>query len=619
MLFLRVSRELPQISAGVFCGRRKCLAIFARPLLAAVLAPGCNVAAHAQVTFTPNWVDDSTAARPSGYFSVAMAYDPVHGQVVAFGGLTTSNDYVNETWVWNGSNWIQKSPSAQLPAPRAQANMVYDAALGKVVLFGGQGDAGNLGDTWVWDGSNWTNVTPSDPSKSPSPRYDSALAYDAAHGTAVLFGGVNSGLLADTWLFDGKNWSQANPAHPPGSRIAAAAAYDPLLGEVVLFGGFDAGSNYYNDTFTWNGTDWTLLDPATKPSGRSDFGMVYDEALGQIVLFGGTNNSQLNDTWIFNGTAWTEESTAASPPVNYEFGMTYDAGHAQVVMFGGGNDPSDTFLFGQGGFGSVAVGSTSAAQTLNFFVPSGTTVGSLGVLTQGAPGLDFLDAGGSTCTAQTYGSDTYCTVNVKFKPSVVGLRRGVVVLFSGSGNKGMQLARAPVDGVGTGPQIAYGPGVATALNTTVDSLPLGVSGGVSTDGAGDAFIADRSNNRVVEVPVGGGSPIAIDPTVNGIGLNGPEDMAVDGAGDLFIADTFNNRVVEVPAGGGSGNRHRADGRRPGVESPVGRSDRRKWQLVYFGLRQWTRGGSSGQRRPRHRYFSSCRWGVLRFSSGIGGR
>ena len=28
-------------------------------------------------------------------------------------------------------------------------------------------------------------------------------------------------------------------------------------------------------------------------------------------------------------------------------------------------------------------------------------------------------------------------------------------------------------------------------------------------------------------------------------------MAVDAAGDVFIADTGNNRVVEVPAGGGA--------------------------------------------------------------------
>jgi hypothetical protein len=70
------------------------------------------------------------------------------------------------------------------------------------------------------------------------------------------------------------------------------------------------------------------------------------------------------------------------------------------------------------------------------------------------------------------------------------------------------------------------------------------------DGAGDLFIADTYNNRIVEIPSGGGTPIAIDPTVNGVGFVDPVGVTLDAAGDLFVADEFNYRVVEVPAGGG---------------------------------------------------------------------
>ena len=34
--------------------------------------------------------------------------------------------------------------------------MAYDAADGTLVLFGGEGRSGSLGDTWTWDGSAWT-------------------------------------------------------------------------------------------------------------------------------------------------------------------------------------------------------------------------------------------------------------------------------------------------------------------------------------------------------------------------------------------------------------------------------------------------------------------------------
>jgi hypothetical protein len=69
--------------------------------------------------------------------------------------------------------------------------------------------------------------------------------------------------------------------------------------------------------------------------------------------------------------------------------------------------------------------------------------------------------------------------------------------------------------------------------------------GVAVDAAGDVFIADTGNSRVVEVPAGGGPQTTVDSE-----LEAPFGVAVDAAGDVFIADTTNNRVVEVPADGG---------------------------------------------------------------------
>src|ERR1017187_6763745 len=84
-------------------------------------------------------------------------------------------------------------------------------------------------------------------------------------------------------------------------------------------------------------------------------------------------------------------------------------------------------------------------------------------------------------------------------------------------------------------------GAQTTLGSGL-SLPTGVA----VDGAGDVFIADSYNSRVVEVPAGGG----VQTTV-GSGLHDPTAVAVDGAGSVVIADTYNNRVVKVPAGGGA--------------------------------------------------------------------
>src|ERR1041385_8421756 len=61
----------------------------------------------------------------------------------------------------------------------------------------------------------------------PGARNGDALAYDASLGGTVLFGGVvtNSGtMLADTWTWDGTNWSQRAPAHSPPGRWGLALA-----------------------------------------------------------------------------------------------------------------------------------------------------------------------------------------------------------------------------------------------------------------------------------------------------------------------------------------------------------------------------------------------------------
>ncbi len=196
-------------------------------------------------------------------------------------------------------------------------------------------------------------------------------------------------------------------------------------------------------------------------------------------------------------------------------------------------------------FGNVNVcpaGQTTPAPcsqtlTLNYNVVATTTFGTINVVTQGAPNLDFMLSSGGTCTG-TVSAGSSCTVNVTFAPLAPGVRMGAVQINDNLGNL---LVTTMVHGVAQGPAIAFGPGVQTAVGSGL-SHPYGVA----VDGAGDVFIADTSNSRVVEVPAGGGAQTTV-----GSGLNTPTGVAVDGAGDVFIADVGNNRVVEVPAGGGA--------------------------------------------------------------------
>jgi hypothetical protein len=77
-----------------------------------------------------------------------VAATAADGTAVLFGGINAGTlQFMNDTWLWDGSSWVEDSPSTSPPA-RYGAGMATDSN-GKIVLFGGQGPSGNLNDTWL--------------------------------------------------------------------------------------------------------------------------------------------------------------------------------------------------------------------------------------------------------------------------------------------------------------------------------------------------------------------------------------------------------------------------------------------------------------------------------------
>jgi hypothetical protein len=173
------------------------------------------------------------------------------------------------------------------------------------------------------------------------------------------------------------------------------------------------------------------------------------------------------------------------------------SGNVFVLAYGNG---VVTEIGAVGNFGSVNVGASSATPlTLYFTFDTGGTLGSTAVLTKGAPGLDFTDAGGGTCTVNAaYNAGDTCTVNVTFAPKAPGPRYGAAELLDGSGNL---LATGNVQGTGVGPQATFATIDITSgahLPSTTSSLGSGFyyPQGVAVDGNGNVFVADTFNNAV---------------------------------------------------------------------------------------------------------------------------
>jgi hypothetical protein len=227
------------------------------------------------------------------------------------------------------------------PGVRNAHAMVFDPRRERVLMFGGADATSVRGDLWSWDGARWTL----DPRSGPSPRTFPAMAWDAARGEAVLFGGRRvlfgtekdrDTFLTDTWLLRTSGWHRAAASGPP-PRAEAGIAHDPSRGVVVLFGGYnDAGgkTNRLGDTWEWDGSRWEQKADSG-PSPRNGVAMAYDDGARRVVLFGGSGGPR-SDTWAWNGRRWQAIVTNQVPGA-FNSLIRYDAGHRQLVRTTGWN------------------------------------------------------------------------------------------------------------------------------------------------------------------------------------------------------------------------------------------------------------------------------------------
>ncbi|MBL8755448.1 MAG: peptidase S8, partial [Planctomycetes bacterium] len=150
-----------------------------------------------------DWVARFSQHYPPARWMTAMVYDASRQRLVLFGGFGPQ-PAMADTWEFDGIDWQQRIV-APTPAGRFGHAMAYDSARQRTVLFGGLlSQSGSLSNqTWEWDGTVWVLRTPG---LAPSARSGHGMAYDPIRQRTVLFGGSNANPLADTWEWDGTNW-----------------------------------------------------------------------------------------------------------------------------------------------------------------------------------------------------------------------------------------------------------------------------------------------------------------------------------------------------------------------------------------------------------------------------
>ena len=302
----------------------------------------------------------TSAPAPSARGRFASCYDITRGEMLIFGG---SAFYVLFGDLWAFNNGWKKAAAKGGPSAREGAAMAFNGRTGDVILFGGRSAAGLENDTWKYANGGWTKLTIA---KAPPARWRHALVYDSVRREYILYGGISTASLNDTWALKGDSWTRI-VGSSPGARNTHGMVFDAKRQRSLVFGGAK-GTNLLGDTWEFKGGTWRrIAGPA--PSARAGVAMAYDAGEDRVLLYGGWRGAVLlqSDTWAFKNNKWVQFGRRG-PEARSEHGLAYDASRKKMVLFGGASGSSysdrtpyaDTWERDASGWTKLAVSGPSA-------------------------------------------------------------------------------------------------------------------------------------------------------------------------------------------------------------------------------------------------------------------
>jgi PKD repeat protein len=304
---------------------------------------------------SPYWTNLTNGTTPHARYGAAMAYDPLAGYLLLFGGAYGpygansggSGADLNDTWILVNGSWENiTSTAGPAPPPRAFASLTYDRADGFMLLAGGQatksGSPCDLAcfDTWKFSNGLWSPLAASTPQV-----YGFSAVYDSTAGFVLGItwwlgssgnpgGGATYGYLGGNWTEIGHNKTTNKTGVSPNFWYPSLVN-DPALGGVVMYGGQDWGGAPYSETWVYAAGNWTdltgnlsLLPPATPYPAAS-----FDNS-SQVTVLTDAGTKGVGGTWTFNGT-WRNDSQSPEPGGLGAAAFGWDSADNASVQFGG--------------------------------------------------------------------------------------------------------------------------------------------------------------------------------------------------------------------------------------------------------------------------------------------
>jgi hypothetical protein len=235
-------------------------------------------------------------------------------KILLFGGADEVNLF-NDTWIFDlvSQSWTKQIPG-NLPSGRNMHAMAPIFGTDNIVLFGGMNNSSQfMNDTWIYDYSdnNWTQLIMSNSTESHT-----------APSLAALWGTENVLLLNDGVVFESDftndTWKPLDSTGTPQNLSFSRISEIPNTDNFILFGkNISEGESWL---FDFGDNIWTKRTTVSKPMDSLNFTLASVWDSHKVILFGGRDNS--NQTWLFELGSY-QNGTYTSKMYNAGFNSTF--------------------------------------------------------------------------------------------------------------------------------------------------------------------------------------------------------------------------------------------------------------------------------------------------------